>query len=488
MDPSASVRLSRRRVLATACALATGLALTACAGAAGTPAAPPTAAVSQADIDEAMQTPTELTFWTWVPDIEKEVALFQKKYPAIKVNVVNAGQGEPQYTKLRTALKAGNGAPDVAQIEFQYIPTFSITEEPASTCGPYGAEAKHVDSSSTGPGTRSRAPTGRSGPTRRTPARWACSTGTTSSTSTASTSPKTWDEFADGGPQTLHAADPTCTSPTSRANQNGVLAWGCSGRPAPSRSRSTAPTPSTSTSTTPTSKKVGALLGGPRPRRASSRPTPTSPTAWYQGLNRGKYATWLTAAWGPVFLTGSAQVHQRQVARRAAAAVGRRQAGLRQLGRIDDRGHDRHQEPDRRGEVRGVPQHRPGVDEDVRDRAVPLPGDEGAAGRPGASPSRSRRSTAASRSTRCSPTSAAPWTCSSSGRRSWTRPSTTGTRRWASPSPTRPTSTPPWTQWQERISDYAREPGLHGHAVSRSSAARRRSTESRHPPREGVPP
>ena len=29
---------------------------------------------------------------------------------------------------------------------------------------------------------------------------------------------------------------------------------------------------------------------------------------WYQGLNQGKYATWLTAAWGPVFLEGSANV------------------------------------------------------------------------------------------------------------------------------------------------------------------------------------
>jgi multiple sugar transport system substrate-binding protein len=28
---------------------------------------------------------------------------------------------------------------------------------------------------------------------------------------------------------------------------------------------------------------------------------------WFQGLNQGKYATWLTAAWGPVFLSGSAK-------------------------------------------------------------------------------------------------------------------------------------------------------------------------------------
>ncbi|MET8091496.1 hypothetical protein [Micromonospora sp. NPDC005220] len=56
------------------------------------------------------------------------MALFEQKYPAVKVEVVNADQGAPEYTKLRTALQAGIGAPDVAQIEFQYIPTFTITD------------------------------------------------------------------------------------------------------------------------------------------------------------------------------------------------------------------------------------------------------------------------------------------------------------------------------------------------------------------------
>src|SRR5215217_7239699 len=68
--------------------------------------------------------PVTLTFWSWVPDIENEIKLFEKAHPNIKIKYVNAGQGTPQYTKLRTALKSGTGAPDVVQIEFQYIPTF----------------------------------------------------------------------------------------------------------------------------------------------------------------------------------------------------------------------------------------------------------------------------------------------------------------------------------------------------------------------------
>ena len=66
-----------------------------------------TAPVSQADIDKAMDTDTTLTFWTWVPDVQKEVDLFEAKYPKIKVDVVNVGTGTAQYPKLRTALKAG---------------------------------------------------------------------------------------------------------------------------------------------------------------------------------------------------------------------------------------------------------------------------------------------------------------------------------------------------------------------------------------------
>ncbi len=70
-----------------------------------------TGPVSQDQIDEALSTPTELTFWTWVPDIENEVALFEETYPEIDVKVENVGQGLPHYQKLRSAIEAGEGGP-----------------------------------------------------------------------------------------------------------------------------------------------------------------------------------------------------------------------------------------------------------------------------------------------------------------------------------------------------------------------------------------
>jgi multiple sugar transport system substrate-binding protein len=65
-----------------------------------------------------------ITFWAWTPGTDDAVAMFEKKYPNIKVNHQNVGQGGPHYQKLRDAIQAGTGLPDVAQMEFNSIPSF----------------------------------------------------------------------------------------------------------------------------------------------------------------------------------------------------------------------------------------------------------------------------------------------------------------------------------------------------------------------------
>jgi multiple sugar transport system substrate-binding protein len=71
--------------------------------------------------------PVTITFWSWVPNLQTEVNLFEQSHPNIKVKLVNVGAGGVEYTKLTTALKAGTGAPDVAQIEFQFLPQYELT-------------------------------------------------------------------------------------------------------------------------------------------------------------------------------------------------------------------------------------------------------------------------------------------------------------------------------------------------------------------------
>ena len=56
--------------------------------------------------------------------------MFEKAYPNIKVKLQNVGQGAQQgyYRKIRTVLKSGKGLPDVVQMEFQYVPSFTLTK------------------------------------------------------------------------------------------------------------------------------------------------------------------------------------------------------------------------------------------------------------------------------------------------------------------------------------------------------------------------
>ncbi len=79
-----------------------------------------------------------LTFWAWTPDTQKQVDLFQAAFPNIKVTLENVGQGADHYTKLRNALQAGSGVPDVAQMEFQNIPSFRAIDS-LLDISPYGA-------------------------------------------------------------------------------------------------------------------------------------------------------------------------------------------------------------------------------------------------------------------------------------------------------------------------------------------------------------
>ena len=106
---------------------AVSLVLAGCSssGGTGSSGSGTTGPVTQAEITKAMNTPTTITFWSWLPGVHNEISLFEKKYPKIKVNYQNAGQGTPEYTKLRTVIKAGSGQPDVAQVEYQYISSFA---------------------------------------------------------------------------------------------------------------------------------------------------------------------------------------------------------------------------------------------------------------------------------------------------------------------------------------------------------------------------
>ena len=55
------------------------------------------------------QEPVKVLLWSWVPDLQLQVDMFNAAHPGIEVELVNAGQGDPQYQAVRAGLQAGSG-------------------------------------------------------------------------------------------------------------------------------------------------------------------------------------------------------------------------------------------------------------------------------------------------------------------------------------------------------------------------------------------
>ena len=64
----------------------------------------------------------ELTFWSWVPGIDKVVDMWNTAHPDIHVTVSKQAQGDEELTKVLTANQAGT-PPDLFQAEYQALPT-----------------------------------------------------------------------------------------------------------------------------------------------------------------------------------------------------------------------------------------------------------------------------------------------------------------------------------------------------------------------------
>jgi multiple sugar transport system substrate-binding protein len=82
--------------------------------------------------------PVRVSVWAWYPEFKGVVEAFNAAHDDIQVDWTNVGTGPDQYAKLKTAFTAGTGAPDVAMVEFQQIPTFVILDALVDM-GQYGA-------------------------------------------------------------------------------------------------------------------------------------------------------------------------------------------------------------------------------------------------------------------------------------------------------------------------------------------------------------
>lgn len=217
-------RTAARRTLAVVAAAALVGSLAACAPSAGS-----TGGGSATDLDAALEAGGKLTYWSWTPSAEAQVAAFEKEYPNVDVELVNAGTNTEEYTKLQNAIKAGSGAPDVVQIEYYAIPQFALSDSLVDL-GAYGLDeledqysastwgAVNVDGKLVGLPQDS-------GP-------MALFYNASVFDQYGIAVPATWDEYVQAA-RDLHAADPTkyITSDTGDAGFTTSMIWQAGGRP-----------------------------------------------------------------------------------------------------------------------------------------------------------------------------------------------------------------------------------------------------------------
>ncbi|WP_432492273.1 ABC transporter substrate-binding protein [Kineococcus auxinigenes] len=293
-----------RRTTALAAALASTVLLVGCSGGDGGSGDDGGSAepVSQDQFTEAMSTPTELTFWTWVPDIQNQVDMFEQEYPEIDVEVVNAGQGLDQYTALRTALRAGQGAPDVVQIEYQYLSSF-LLDDNLLDLSPYQGvtdlqeqypdwvwEQVNRDGAVYG----IPQDTGPMGMLYRDDL----------FAQAGITPPATWDEFAQAA-RTYREANPDryiTDFPPNQAGQMIGFLWANGAQPFGYDGEETVTIDLGTEEVTEVVQYWQDLV-----QQDLVGVDPDFTDQWYQALSNGTYASWLTAAWGPVFLQGTAE-------------------------------------------------------------------------------------------------------------------------------------------------------------------------------------
>lgn len=234
--------------------------------------------------------PVTLTYWSWIPNIDKQVALFNKTHPDIHVNVANVGAGPDEYNKLYTAIKANN-TPDLAQVEYQLLPTFETTGGLLDLAPYDAASAKNQYAS------------------------WAWNQVTLGSSIYAIPQdsgpmamfyradifkkynlpvPTTWAQYADDAAK-LHAADPNeyiTDFPPKNPGQFAGLAWQAGAHWFGVNGQSW----KVSVNDAPTLQVASywqALISA-----KSVKTEADFANGWYHDLQTGSVATWLTGAWG----------------------------------------------------------------------------------------------------------------------------------------------------------------------------------------------
>ncbi|RNE64121.1 ABC transporter substrate-binding protein [Cryobacterium tepidiphilum] len=244
--------------------------------------------------------PVDLNYWAWAPNLDKVVDIWNTKNPDIHVTVNKQDGGDPAITKLLTAIKAGSGAPDMIQAEYQKIPTLVASDALAdlSAVGANDIKDKFPDAvwnSVTLGGDAVYSIPQDTGPMMAYYREDILKANNL-------TVPTTWDEYAETA-RALHKADPKVYLGTFSANdagwftglsqQAGASWWSIDGDAWGVDIDAEA------------TNKVADYWGGLVEEGVIDNKPMYTP-AWNKGLNDGTQAGWVSSVWAPGVLSGNA--------------------------------------------------------------------------------------------------------------------------------------------------------------------------------------
>ncbi|HEX8507953.1 MAG TPA: sugar ABC transporter substrate-binding protein [Propionibacteriaceae bacterium] len=287
---------------ATAALAATALLATGAAcggGGGGGGGAAPEAQGNAADVDAALQAGGTLTYWSWTPSAEAQVAAFEKAYPKVDIKLVNAGTGQTHYTKLQNAIKAGSGAPDVAQIEYFALPQFALAKSLVDL-NAYGF-GSFKDQYSPGPWSSVAINNGLFGlPQDSGP--MAMFYNKTVFDKHKIAVPKTWDEYI-AAAKKLNAADPKAfmVNDTGDAGFTTSMIWQAGGRPFQTNGSEV------TVNLQDEGSKKWANTWNPLVQDKLVSTVPGWTDDWFKSIGNGSIATLLAGAWMPGVLESSAK-------------------------------------------------------------------------------------------------------------------------------------------------------------------------------------
>lgn len=244
--------------------------------------------------------PVELTFWSWAPGIEEVVALWNQQNPDVQVLVSRQDAGDAAVTKLLTAVRAGNGAPDLVQAEYQTITSLVAADAIADISAELAPETPEHFSEGIWSGVGVGDDAVYAVPQDTGPLQLYYRGDIFDELGLAA--PTTWEEYADAA-RAVHEADPemylgtfSSTDPglfVGLVQQAGASWWGIEGE----RWR-------VDIDAEPT-RRVAEFWGGLVEEGVISAEPMYTPQ-WNAALNNGTQIGWVSAAWAPGVLEGNA--------------------------------------------------------------------------------------------------------------------------------------------------------------------------------------